>query len=174
MNGSSPFRVRDATPADGPAIGRVHVAAWRGAYAGLMPAPFLAGLDEQAQGERWARGIAADPRALVVELDGAVLGFARYGDSRDEDAARGVGELIAINLQPDAWRRGAGSVLMVEALARLRAAGFREATLWVVHGNARARAFYEARGWRTDGAERRDDRFRTGAMVHEVRYRKVL
>jgi len=44
--------VRDAVFADAPAIGRVHVAAWAGAYAGLMPAAYLAALDEQQQAER--------------------------------------------------------------------------------------------------------------------------
>lgn len=166
--------MRDATAADAAAIGAITVAAWRGAYAGVMPDAYLAGLDAQQQAERWRRGIERDPRVLVAEFAGEVIGFASYGDSRDADAAPGVGELIAINLHPRVWRRGAGSVLMAEALARLRVAGFREATLWVVHGNARARAFYEARGWRADGAEVRDDRFRIGALVHELRYRREL
>jgi hypothetical protein len=33
----------------------------------------------------------------------------------------------------------------------LRAMGAREAMLWVLRENVRARAFYEGLGWRTDG-----------------------
>ena len=174
MRSDARLVVRDATLADAVAIGRIHVAAWRSAYAGLMPAAYLANIDEQHQAERWGRGIERDPRVLVSELAGEVIGFARWGDSRDADAPPATGELIAINLHPNAWRLGAGSVLMAEALARLRAAGFREVTLWVVHGNTRARGFYEARGWCADGAEVRDDRFRIGALMHELRYRTAL
>ena len=48
-----------------------------------------------------------------------------------------------------------------------------QATLWVVHGNASARQFYEARGWRLDGVEKHDDGL-TGFALHEVRYRVAL
>jgi ribosomal protein S18 acetylase RimI-like enzyme len=163
--------VRDATVADAPAIGVIAVSAWRAAYAGLMDADYLESLREDREAESWRIDFESDPRALVAELDGAVLGFARWGGSLDRGAAPGVGELIELDVHPRVWRRGAGSQLLGGALARLRAAGFREATLWVVHGNARARGFYEAQGWREDGYEERHDRFRSGAIVHVVRYR---
>ncbi|MEX0715757.1 MAG: hypothetical protein WD066_04185 [Planctomycetaceae bacterium] len=34
--------VRQATPADAPAIAAIHVDAWRGAYRGIVPAEYLA------------------------------------------------------------------------------------------------------------------------------------
>jgi hypothetical protein len=42
----------------------------------------------------------------------------------------------------------------------------------VLAGNVRARRFYEAGGWRTDGTERADRVF--GVAVIEARYRKTL
>lgn len=175
MRSDARLVVRDATLADAVAIGVITVAAWRAAYAGLMNAAYLASLCEQQQAELWRAGFERDPRALVSALDDdTAVGFARWGESQDADAAPGVGELREIFLHPSAWRRGAGSLLLGEALARLRAAALREATLWVVHGNARARAFYEARGWRADGYEERHDRFRSGSTVHVVRYRRAL
>jgi hypothetical protein len=59
-------------------------------------------------------------------------------------------------------------------VVEMRDASSRIATLWVVNGNRRARAFYEARGWEADGVEERHDRFRSGAIVHVVRYRRAL
>jgi ribosomal protein S18 acetylase RimI-like enzyme len=61
---------------------------------------------------------------------------------------------------------------MASALDRLAAAGYEQATLWVLDTNARARRFYEAAGFRADGAEKPDDR---GTFtLREVRYRRPL
>jgi ribosomal protein S18 acetylase RimI-like enzyme len=164
---------RDAVVKDGLAIARVWVAAWQAAYAGLMPAAYLAGLDANAAVPIFERGLRANLSVLVVERDGEILGFSGYGASRDPDAGPGTCEVIAINLHPSSWRRGLGRDLLRETLQRLRAQGFSEATLWVLHGNARARQFYEAQGWRLDGAEKHDDTL-TGFAIHEVRYRMAL
>ena len=47
--------------------------------------------------------------------------------------------------------RASGGRLYVAALGRLRQAQFREATLWVLEHNVRARAWYERLGWRSTG-----------------------
>ena len=41
---------------------------------------------------------------------------------------------------------------MTATLANLAAAGYREAALWVLQDNARARPFYSQAGWAADGA----------------------
>jgi len=61
---------------------------------------------------------------------------------------------------------------MAAALGRLGGAGFGQVILWVLDSNARARRFYEAGGWRADGAVKRDDSF--GISLTEVRYRRSL
>ena len=61
------------------------VAAWQAAYPGLMPAGYLAGLDAEAALPGFERGLRANPSVLVLELDGEILGFSRYGASRDPD-----------------------------------------------------------------------------------------
>ena len=164
---------RDAVIEDARGIARVSVAAWQAAYSGLMPAAYLAGLDADAALPRVEHGLRAHPSALVLEQDGDILGFSWYGASRDPDAGTATGEVMAINLHPASWRRGFGRDLLRETLQRLRGQGFSEATLWVLHGNARARQFYEAQGWRLDGVEKRDDKL-TGFALHEVRYRVTL
>jgi ribosomal protein S18 acetylase RimI-like enzyme len=164
---------RDAVLEDGPAVGRVWVEAWRAAYAGLMPDEYLAGLDPTAALARFERALRAGPSLLVLEVDNAVVGFSGYGPSRDPDAGSQTGEVIAINLVPSCWRQGLGKALLRETLQRLCLGSFTEATLWVLHGNARARLFYEALGWRLDGGERHDEKL-TGFPLHEVRYRTQL
>jgi ribosomal protein S18 acetylase RimI-like enzyme len=164
---------RDAVVDDGLALARVWVAAWQAAYAGLMPAEYLAALDADEARTRFEQSLRANPSVLVLELDGDILGFSAYGASRDSDAGPATGEVIAINLHPSCWRRGLGRELLRETLQRLHDRGFSEATLWVLHGNARARQFYEALGWRSDGVEKQDDNL-TGFALHEVRYRIAL
>ena len=164
---------RDAVVEDGLALARLWVAAWQSAYAGLMPAEYLAGLDADQARSRFEQSLRAGPSVLVLELDGDILGFSAYGASRDQDAGPATGEVIAINLHPSSWRRGLGRELLRETLLRLQSRGFSEATLWVLHGNARARQFYEALGWRRDGVEKHDDKL-TGFALHELRYRIAL
>jgi len=162
---------RDAAVEDALAMARVWVAAWQAAYAGLMPAEYLAGLDADAALPAFERGFGAS--VLVLEQDGDIVGFSGYGASRDPEAGPQTGEVMAINFHPSCWRRGLGRELLRETEKRLAERGFSEATLWVLHGNARARQFYEALGWRIDGAEKHDDRL-TGFALHEVRYRVGL
>ena len=159
-------RVRDAEPQDAAAIAACHVRTWQAAYAGLLPADFLAELDPAPRERIWREEIDRGGDVLVAERDGRVIGFASVGPSRDEPDA---GELYAIYVEPDAWSTGAGRALMDAALARLAAAGFDEATLWVLEANLRARRFYECAGWSIDGG--RQDLTLGGAAVAEIRYR---
>jgi GNAT superfamily N-acetyltransferase len=120
---------------------------------------------------------------MVAEEEGRVLGFATAGASWDTDA-RGAGELFGLYVDPGHWRRGCGTLLMSDARARLAGLGFAEAVLWVLQGNSRAEAFYEADGWARDGTERDDDigpgwtAASTATceipVLHEVRYRRRL
>lgn len=83
-----------------------------------------------------------------------------------------MGEIYAIYLVPAAWDEGIGRQLMAAALGRLGEAGFGQVILWVLDSNVRARRFYEAGGWRADGAVKPDDSF--GVPMTEVRYRRPL
>lgn len=164
--------VRPATIADAPAIGGLHVRAWRTAYRGVMPDEYLDGLQADDRAAMWAGTLErADPdQAILVVEDGAdVVGFAAVGPARGLDA---TGELYAINLDPGWWGRGFGSALLAAATEWLRGLDHPEAILWVVRENNRARRFYEHHGWSTDGAEKRDEVL--GVTVTEVRYRRSL
>jgi GNAT superfamily N-acetyltransferase len=92
--------------------------------------------------------------------------------SEDADADPLTGELDLIYTAPGVWGGGVGRTLMVAALSHLRAAGYREATLWTAEPNERARQFYELAGWSPDGTER--NKTTLGATLTEVRYRIEL
>ena len=166
---------RLATIADVPAIARVQVASWHGVYRGLMPDEVIDGLTVERRIAQWNGFFArddADEAMLVAEHDRSIVGMASLGPCRDEDASPATGEIRAIYVAPDHWDHGHGRELMDAAIAWLDGAGFADATLWVLDTNDRARHFYEAAGWSTDGAERIEDLY--GARLAEVRYRVDL
>ena len=88
--------------------------------------------------ERW-RGYTGE---IFVDPDGR--GFSAIGD----------GWLNGLYVRPEAWGTGVAGELHDRAVAALRAAGERQARLWVLEENARARRFYERRGWSPDGSTR--------------------
>ncbi len=153
--------IREARVADVPQIAVVHVHAWQGAYRGLLPQAYLDGLHPAQRVEQWERLLAEvndGGGVLVADEGGDLLGFVAYSASRDGDADPGrVGEIDAIYLRPSAWGQGIGRRLMGAGLARLAAAKFEQATLWVLDSNVRARRFYEAGGWVADGARKVDE-----------------
>jgi ribosomal protein S18 acetylase RimI-like enzyme len=161
------------TMADTSTVGEVHVRAWQAAYRGVMPDGYLNGLRPEDRAEMWRSGIEANwpGQRDVITVDGHVAGFAAYGAERESDDPTG-GELYAINVHPDYWRRGLGRQLIRHATGELSRLGFATAVLWVEASNDRARRFYEVEGWRFDGTERTDTV--EGAAVDEVRYGREL
>jgi ribosomal protein S18 acetylase RimI-like enzyme len=83
------------------------------------------------------------------------------------------GEIYAIYLDPREWRKGYGLALVKAAMEALKAQGFSEVTLWVLDKNERGIGFYEAMGFRADGAGKVEKR-RNGVESYEVRYRRYL
>ena len=75
-------------------------------------------------------------------------------------------------LDPSAWSRGLGRQLMDSSVEELRRLGYREAVLWVLDSNQRARRFYEIAGWSADGGAKEDDS--RGFVLREVRYGRSL
>ena len=168
------MQVRRATSEDAAALAVVHVR-WQAAYRGLMPQDYLDSLDlarREAGWQRWLGETRSSAAVLAWEDgSGAVAGFVNVASSRDHDAdPRRVGEVSAIYLLPEHWGRGAGRQLLEAGVAHLADIGCTEATLWVLESNRRARRFYEAGGWRPDGAVRTDESL--GFPLDEVRYRR--
>ncbi|MGI9614553.1 MAG: GNAT family N-acetyltransferase [Acidimicrobiales bacterium] len=185
-------RVRQPEPGDASAVARVHIQAWKVGYHDLLPAKFLAGLNEEAGAARWAQRLSetktgnGEPGVefLVAERrDEAhqlfdLAGIATIGPVRSSPretvpttTIAGIpdGELWMINVRPDAWSSGVGTALLTSAVERLVDRGSTSPVLWVLRDNDRARRFYEANGWVADGVTKTDEI--GGEMVDEVRYR---
>lgn len=168
--------IREALAADARDLGRVQVDAWRATYPGILPESLLAGLSVEARAASFAESIArALPRwrMWALETRGRPAGFAVAGPCRDAGMDSGaVGEIHAIYLAPEAWSQGLGAALLARTLQGLREDGFREAVLWVLERNARARRFYERSGWEVAGSPRTE--WLDGIALREVQYRLAL
>lgn len=169
--------VREARADDADDVGRVHVAAWRAAYRGMVPDAYLDGLDPAARAAYW-RPLFADPGLapgdrLVLVADGKVSGFVAcgplLGDPGDHEV---TGQVYAINADPAVWGRGGGSLMLEAAEECLRRDGHRVIVLWVAVQNGRARRFYERHGWWAEELMKTEEVM--GAVFDEVRYRKVI
>ena len=164
--------LRPADPADIDGIATVRIRTWQAAYAGIVPQDYLDGLTPEAEADRMrARG--PRPGNHVAELDGEVVGWSSVGryDGGEEvpPPSEGCGEVHAIYVLPDRWGAGIGRALMAYSLERLTDEGLSPALLWVLTGNARARRFYEAYGFRPDGATHSFTV--SGVDLPELRYR---
>lgn len=155
--------IRPGGPTDGAAIAVVERRAWRVGYRGVVSDAFLDQLDLGYLGPYWSGRAAVSPSPrhclLVAGPPGEVHGAIDTGPTRNEatdgpaDPAT-TGEVRSLHVDPSAGGAGLGSALLAAAETALVAAGFDAATLWVVEGHARARAFYEGRGWEADGAHK--------------------
>jgi ribosomal protein S18 acetylase RimI-like enzyme len=169
MTGTTAVRIRRATPSDAASMAAVMVAAWRAGYPGIVADDVI----EAQTVELWepvlaeaAAADAAPDAGVVVALDGEdrVIGFAGFRSDPDEPS---LGHLASLYVDPRAAGGGVGGRLLVRAVAELAKAGRETVTLWVFRDNARARALYERFGFRPDGTELVDLRWR----VAQVRYR---
>jgi GNAT superfamily N-acetyltransferase len=167
--------MRRAGVVDAPTIAAISVRGWQWAYRGLLPDAVLDSLSIEQRVVGWQRHLASQPAEActwLVERAGHVLGFADTGPSRDADAAPGTAEVYALYVEPAETGSGLGRALFGHAVDALGRRGYAAATLWVLVGNQRARQFYAAAGWRSDGTTRVEQRH--GFELHEVRYRRAL
>ncbi|MEI8254993.1 MAG: GNAT family N-acetyltransferase [Deltaproteobacteria bacterium] len=166
------FTVREARAEDAGAIADVHVQGWQWGYRELLPAEALARIDRAQRVAMWTSvldGSFDGALVWVAERDGAVIGFAADGPSRDAGAPEDEGELYALYLREDAAAQGVGRALLEAAVNDLRERGAEIAVLWVLGSNARALTFYAKAGWTPDGATRSEPW--EGVTLEEVRLR---
>jgi GNAT superfamily N-acetyltransferase len=150
--------VRRARAGDVLGIGAVHVAAWRSAYPGILPAAYLAGLSVSRQAMMYDAALRSGVPIHVATASGVdaldsrsprVVGFATAGRARGGAFGRrlGEGEIETLYVLDD-WRdRGIGRRLLRAAAAQLADSGCRSAFLWVLRDNP-SRWFYARLGGR--------------------------
>ena len=137
---------------DAPLVARLQIDAALAAYARIFPASAPPPVFDEVLAEwRGRPGTVVGQTTLVAVDTGRIVGVVVAG----LDPARpDRGDVARFYVSPDRWGQGIGRRLYLGALGWLRRGDHREATLWVLERNDRARTWYERLGWRTTGEQK--------------------
>ena len=104
--------------ADAPGLAEVYAAAWREAYAGIIPALTLERMIVR-RSAGWWRDIMKKRAILVLEVGGAVAGYATFAPAPGR-AHAGAAEIQELYLKPEYQGIGLGMRLFSAALKRIK------------------------------------------------------
>ncbi|MGD9959732.1 N-acetyltransferase family protein [Nocardioides sp.] len=172
--------VRIAWADDARGIAEVQVAAWRTAYAGLLPAEELAGFDPISFAAGWHASLTrpkdARNRVLVALERNRIVGFAIVSPAADPDCDPVAdGEVSDFTVLPEEQRKGHGSRLQQAVIDTLVADRFARAVTWVNATDDVLRTFFVEAGWGADQAHRELDLYGDGSVtVKQVRLHTAL
>jgi ribosomal protein S18 acetylase RimI-like enzyme len=165
--------IRQATADDVPNIAEVHVRSWRAAYRGILADDLLDRLSVTEREGSW-RALLSNTEHHWLNLvaedgNGGLAGFcAVTTPSCDAKEDESLAEVSALYVDPDRWREGAGSAMLIAAFEKLKERGWREVVLWVLPENRRALAFYARYGFTIEeGVQKREER--SGRSVIRLR-----
>lgn len=167
-------RLRRLTAADAADLAQVESAAWRAAYAEILPRRALARMTPAALERRWCLRLQKKGELRWgIQLGGHLVGYGTAGFCRDRDMERGfAGELFELYIHPRLQGRGLGQELMARTWADLEQHGFRWGVVWVLEENESARRFYTRSGLHHDGKRKR--LVHGGRRVMAVRHCRAL
>lgn len=136
--------IREARAEEGQMLAAVQELASVAALGHIFP-PELYPYPRAAVQARWLAA-AAEPgtRTLIALGEDEPLGAALVSEEW----------LEGLYVIPERWGTGLADELHDRALEVVRDLGSRRCQLWVLEDNARARRFYERRGWRENGETR--------------------
>ncbi|MBO0757307.1 MAG: GNAT family N-acetyltransferase [Bradyrhizobiaceae bacterium] len=139
--------VRRAVVADVEQMARLHIAASRRAYTGLIPDRALDAIGPDERSRRWAESLASagpDETILVGASEGRIAGLGHCGPQRT--MLPFPGEFFCVYVAPEAQRQGVGTALMIAMARFLIDREIAGASLWVARDNLPARRFYDRLG----------------------------
>jgi len=166
--------IRLATELDAKSIGLVHIRSWQKAYEHYIPESILNNLSHSERAQQWQSLIVQGTTVLVLETNNHIVGFVSICKFRDESKDNASGEISAIYLDPNYWRKGYGARLCIAALKELSKTGYKEVLLWVMADNTQARLFYEKLGFQSTSKTKLEEFYNGGALLKEILYKKVL
>jgi ribosomal protein S18 acetylase RimI-like enzyme len=139
--------VRRAEARDAEIITAVHDAAWRFAYDGMIPAKELARIIARRGPRWWDRFIRRGSAILVLEVGGAVAGYATFGPNRARHLVQ-KGEVYELYVKPEYQGIGLGTRLFLATRKELARFGFDSVVVWALADNDNACRFYHNAGGR--------------------------
>ena len=141
--------IRKVQQGDARDLAYIQTESWKAAFASILEAETLTKCTNIERATAMYQRLLDENKGngYLLTVDGKPHCIA-YWDAARDAAFAGKAELICIHSLPGNWRKGFGSQMMDQVLMDIKQAGFPEVVLWVFRDNQRARAFYEAKGFR--------------------------
>lgn len=139
--------IRRAEPRDADGIADVHIQAWNGSYAGIIPHRALSAMLMRRGGRWWTNAIRRSASILVIDVGGLIVGYATLGRNRSRDLPQ-QGEIYELYLRPEYQGVGLGSRLFEAARGKLASHGLKGLVVWALEENTGALDFYTGAGGR--------------------------
>jgi ribosomal protein S18 acetylase RimI-like enzyme len=160
------YAICPAGPGDALDLARVHVAAWRETYPGLLPKSYLDAMSVQRHARQWRRRLMGTREVtLAAEGAGGLVGYCSGGQKGRED---GLAEITTLYILRQAQDAGLGRRLLTDTARVLAARGALSLVIWVLRDNTKARGFYEHLGGKLDAAR---GEMVGGRVIPSVAYR---
>lgn len=174
MSKNPTSKIRTATLHDAEAIALIHLRSWQEMYKEFIPESVLMNLSLKERTQQWIDFIKQGVTVLVLELDNQMVGFVSVCLFRDASSDSAIGEISAIYIHPEYWRKGFGTRLCWAAISELEKQGYKKVVLWVLEGNAQARKFYEALGFEATSSTKLEEFYESGALLTDILYQKII
>lgn len=128
--------IREANPEDALAIAIVNVYTWKTQYTGLISDEIINNRVNQIEqvANRIRNHMNGDSKCMVVEQDSTVVGFVRYGASRNEEY-NDCGEIYALYILDGFQGKGLGRKLFDIAKNDLKERGYNNIIINCLKGN---------------------------------------
>lgn len=144
--GAEIVKIRPAKPSDAIGVARVHEAAWRTAYQGIIPHLYLERMIARRGPAWWQRSIRQGGLLLLV-FDGQPEGYVSIGPARSARLPR-AGEIFELYLAPAFQGIGLGKKLFLAAKQELERHRLKGLVVWALADNDIACEFYARLGGR--------------------------
>lgn len=152
LSSSAKVRVRGARVGDAKALAEIFRESWLTAYRGIIPQPHLDAILRRRTQDWWRQAVRASERMLVLEVAGAIVGYATFGPSRIRSSKSG--EIYEIYLSPAHQGQGFGEHLFEACRHMLDLLRLDGLIVWALADNTNACDFY----WRRGGRPKRTTR----------------
>ncbi len=158
--------IRKATPKDALGISIVNVYTWKPTYSGLIPEEFIDSRIEKVIeiAERNKREIEENKNFIVATVDDIIVGFASYGESREEQFIN-AGEIYAIYVLSGFQGKDIGKKIFTSCIDELKKNRFDSVILNCLKGN-KSLEFYKHMGAKIIGE--REDKVKGILMMADI------
>ena len=126
----------------------INIACWKRVYKGIIDDSYLASIDREGRIKRNIEKL-KESNNVVAEIEGEVVGFCRYDNSRDSQEYDC--EIIALYVNPDKLKQGIGKAMFEYVVDEFKNQGKKKMIIWCLKENYNSRKFYEKMGGKIVG-----------------------